>query len=334
MRRLLFPGILLLSLACNGGGALERVGTLTLEETDSARVRAPMVEPDPRGGYLMIDRDAGQVRRYGTDGQLLWAHGRRGSGPGEYDRLAGVARLMDGTVLVLEVDGAATIVDSAGTRALRTWNTGLRNVERAVVVDDSLVLTSGWLFPEPSGPRLHLLHLRRGTPVVAFFAPFDALEAKLLATNLFYVPIARSADELAAVFPATDTVYFFSLDGTDRGKLPFPTDRFRRAEASTPEVMTNRSLRAAYLQSIHLVTDLEWLASGNIVVSYWSLQPPGAAAAQRPRSWHHVLVMDRNGTRIAEDSVAGRMLARTARGDTLLFADPGAAARLNKLIVR
>jgi hypothetical protein len=44
--------------------------------------------------------------------------------------------------------------------------------------------------------------------------------------------------------------------------------------------------------------------------------------------------MDRNGTRIAEDSVAGRMLARTARGDTLLFADPGAAARLNKLIVR
>ena len=334
MRRLMFPGILLLTLACNGSSGLERVGSLTLAESDSAHVQAPMIEPDPRGGYLMIDREAGQVRRYGDDGALLWIHGRRGPGLGEYDRLSGIARLNDGNVLVLETDGTATMLDSAATRVVRMWNTGLRNVERAVVVDDSLVLTSGWLFPEPSGPRLHLLSVGTGKVVVAFFAPFEQLQAKLLATNLYYLPIARSDDELAAVFPATDTIYFFGLDGSERGKIAFATDRFRRAEASTAEVMTNRQRRAAYLSSIHLVNDLEWLPNGNLVVSFWSLRSGGIGDASQP--WYHILVMDREGARIAQDSVQGRLLARTLRGDTLIFADPDttSAAHLAKMLVR
>ena len=338
MRYSIVFALALFALGCrtDDGSGIQRVGSMTLEETDSARVRAPMMVPDPHGGYLMIDRDAAQVRRYDDDGDLLWAQGRAGGAAGEYERLSGVARLENGNILVLETDGSATVLDSAGTGPVQVWDTGLRNVERAVVVDDSLVLTSGSLFAEANGPRLHLLHTGRQRTVVAFFAPYDALEAKLLASNLFYVPIARSDDELAAVFPATDTVYFFSLDGIQRDKVPFPTERFRRAEASTPEVMSNRSLRAAYLQSIHLVSNLEWLPNGTIVVSYWSLPAPRGASTQPPPEWVHGLAMSRDGTRITEDSVAGRLLTRTLAGDTLLFADAegAGAAGIAKMIVR
>ena len=76
-----------------------RVGTLEgAEEYTFGAITDVVVAPDE--GFYVFDRQAMQLRRYDSTGTFVRNVGRRGAGPGEYDRVNGVDVGIDGRVYV------------------------------------------------------------------------------------------------------------------------------------------------------------------------------------------------------------------------------------------
>ena len=94
-----------------------------LEEQADALIVLPAVAIDPLGGFLVADQREAQVRRYSSDGRLLWFTGRRGGGPGEFYVPSAAARLPSGQIVAIDRNGRLTTFDSAGSRVLGTAET-------------------------------------------------------------------------------------------------------------------------------------------------------------------------------------------------------------------
>lgn len=317
--------------------ALDTVGYLRLEEREDALVVRPMMVALRDGGYLLGDVGENQVRRYAPDGRLLWSVGNEGGGPGEYERISGVAPLAAGGVLVLEGSGRMTVLDSLGS-VVRTMPSRLRWAENAVPLGGGQILVSGQATSDPAGPRLHVLDVATGDILASFFDPWSSLEAKMIGASVFYVAIAHCDGQIAAVFPTTDTLYLFDADYRATAKVPFPTTGFRSAAVEPPDMRTNAAARSEYFRTLQLVRSLHCVGppeapADRFAIVYWTPQLRSTGDAPAPTPWHHLLVMAADGSLILDDSIRGAVEAAVA--DTLLVVDSedDLASHLAKVVV-
>ena len=78
------------------------VDTLVMAENDSVVIGSPLVHFDGEH-FVMADLFSAQVRLYTRSGELLWARGRHGDGPGEFLSPLSARRTTDGRVVVADI---------------------------------------------------------------------------------------------------------------------------------------------------------------------------------------------------------------------------------------
>ncbi len=70
----------------------------------------------PRGGFVVYDLSSSSFREISASGDLLWASGRPGEGPGEFGRPLDYEFDVNGNLLIVDVALIRlTVLDSAGT---------------------------------------------------------------------------------------------------------------------------------------------------------------------------------------------------------------------------
>jgi hypothetical protein len=305
------------------GAVLRTLRSFDVEESDAVVNVLPQLRPDPRGGFLVADLGEEQIRRYSTDGKLLWYAGRRGAGPGEFGAIAGATRLSSGEILAVDRNGRLTFFDAEARRVTRTAETRLRRITDFEVVDDSTLLIAGVGQAGDAGPRLHLWELRRNVLKRSFFAPSRHQKNQAAAVVGGYVMTALRGDTIAATFGSSDTIYFHTLDGRDAGRVALNSEAFRRVPHAGPgRTITNPRERAEWLSAFDMVAGVDWLPDGAVLVAYQSID---ASQAMR-RNWH-LLAQDRTGARRFESrNVSSLVLGTDPGSGTILFVPRDAEA--------
>jgi hypothetical protein len=268
----------------------------SVDENDQVVNVSPTLVRD-RDGLLVVDVAESQIRRYSSRGKLLWYAGRRGRGPGEFTSVTVVGRLPSGLVVAGERGGRLTFFDSTGQALVRTVETRLAQLEEMVVLDDSTLLLSGVGKAGIPGPRLHLWSIPRDTVRASFFAPFPGQRNRAAASLAGYTRAAVRNGTVAAVFGASDTIYFYQLpDGSPAGQVPIPSEQFRPAPEREPgRTITDPRARAEWVSAFDLMADVSWLPDGSLMVAYQSVDGDRALT----RRWH-LLGMTRDGRRTFE----------------------------------
>ncbi len=297
----------------------EWTSRVALQESRTAISVLPMVEVDPRGGFLVADYRESQVRRYAADGRLLWNAGRNGGGPGEFTGPAAVIRLGSGEVLVADQRGRLTLFDSTAATVRATWETELRRIEELLLVSDSLVLLSGVLEGDEDGPRLHLWKVGEETPRHSFFTPTRHAANRTAAGVAGWARASLRADTLAVTFSASDTLYLFTAHGRPVGQFPLPSDQFRRTPRTEPRPSSDPAVQAEWMSRFDLVEAPYWLPDGSLLIAYQSIDPERALERVR-----HLLYVTRTGQRVFEVRNGPRLLAVDPGAQTAIFVDPSA----------
>jgi hypothetical protein len=305
------------------GPALEYVRSFDVEETDDVVNVTPNVRNDPRGGFLVADPSEAQIRRYSPDGKLLWFAGRQGQGPGEFTGVTSIVRVAAGGIVAADRNGRLTFFDADARRVTRTVETKLQRVEDLEVLDDSTLLMSGVDKTGHAGPRLHVWSIPRNAVERRFFSPFLGQTSRMAATAAGFVTAALRGDTIAATFGSSDTIYFFTRDGRDAGRIPFASQHFRHAPtARGSRPITNPRERAEWVSKFDIVAGVHWLSDGTLLVMYQSIVTEQALG----RRWH-LLGLDRSGARRFEfHNVSPQVLGADPSGRTVLLVPPDAEA--------
>lgn len=312
------------SLGGSGGATLTTLRTIEVEENDAVVNVTPRLRVDPRGGFLVFDERESQIRRYSSAGKLLWFAGRRGDGPGEFRSLAGAARMPSGEIVAIDRKGRLTFFDVHGRQVLRTTETELARVTDLEVVDDSTLLISGVRDGADDGPRLHVWNVAGDTITTMFFAPSAHQRNEVAAGAMGFVMAATRGDTVAATFGSSDTIYFFTRDGRDAGRVALNSRHFRPAPEAVPDgtTLTDRRKQAEWLSRFDVVADVDWLPDGGLLIAYQSIEPRAAM----DRRWH-LLGQDRGGVRRFEIQDVSSLVVGTDPGSgTVIFVPPDADA--------
>jgi hypothetical protein len=306
--------------AAADASAISWLREIRIEENAASLSVLPLMSLDPSGGFLVADAGEAQVRRYGPAGELRWAVGRQGQGPGEFSVPNMVARLPNGDILAADRNGRFTRFDSAGT--LRgTAPSPLVSIEDAVVLDDSLLLVSATAAEQPDGPRLHVWNTRSDRVVHAFFTPVRNSPNRVLASVAGWSKVSLRGDTVAAIFAPSDTVYLFDRHGRTLDRVPVPFQNFRSTTAPPPGRNSSPRQRAEWMSRFDLLADVHWLPNGDLLVAYQNSDPARASE----RQWH-LLHMTRSGVRVKEIPNVPRLLDVDGRSGDLYFLTPGAEA--------
>ncbi|HEX2095020.1 MAG TPA: hypothetical protein VHG28_21655 [Longimicrobiaceae bacterium] len=274
---------------------------------------SPRVTLDPVGGFVVADPREAQVRLYSPTGALTGHFGRRGKGPGEFERVNAAVRLASGEILAVDMGGRLTRFDSLGTGVRGTQDTPLLPIYDIAVVDDSLIALTGRFQGEAHSPLVHLWNIRSGTLVRSFFSP-AAPERGLQTAYTFtgFADVAARGDTLAVVFALSDTVHLFDLQGRERKKLRIPFRSFRPLrEPMPPQSSTDDFQR--WIESFSAISQIYWNGSG-IFVQFFDMS--GSEAQWR------LLRMDTGGRPIFEVRDNPRLLAVSSTDETLVFVSP------------
>ena len=305
------------------GPALEYVRSFDVEETDDVVNVTPNVRNDPQGGFLVADPSEAQIRRYSPDGKLLWFAGRQGQGPGEFTGVTSIVRLASGGIVAADRNGRLTFFDADARRVTRTVETKLQRVEDLEILDDSTLLMSGVDRTGHAGPRLHVWSIPGNAVERHFFAPFSGQTSRMAATAAGFVTASLRGDTIAATFGSSDTIYFFTRDGRDAGRIPFASQHFRVApKAREGRPITDPRERAEWVSKFDIVAGVHWLSDGTLLVMYQSILAEQALG----RRWH-LLGLDRSGSRRFEfHNVSARVLGADPSSRTVMLVPPDAEA--------
>ena len=292
---------------------IEWIDALSLEEGDSVINVTPAVRLDWAGGFLVADLREAQLRRYSDRGKLLAAWGRRGRGPGEFTMPIALLRLRPrGELLAVDVRGRLSVFDSTGSELLETVSTPLQVVTDAEQVSESLLLLVGWI--ERSSPRLHLWDIDRQRLVRSFHEPFRGTPHIELTVTLGWNKAALKGDTIAAIYGASDTVYYFDRAGEPLGSVQIPFAGFRSPTPVTEAARMDEAAQKAWLASFDAVSDVFWLHDG-LAILYQTNAEDGF-------KWHlHMMTAD--GKRLCDVRDVPKLLASDATGDWLYFVSPG-----------
>lgn len=332
LRRRLAAVLLASLAACSGGdrtesrapsvsfGEVFRVeDQFTLEETESVVNVVIRVSPDPQGGYLVADERESQIRRYGSDGRLLWHLGRQGAGPGEFRGAVGAVRLSPGEVAAADRTGRLQLFDDSGGRAelLRTVDTGVRGLEGIWSLAADTLLISGFHPDGPMGPRLHVWSMEAGEIVRSFFDPLSRAANPEISVVAGWTRAAVLDDTIVALFATMDTLFFHSREGALERRLPFPEGRFRPVPERGPEAGVSPGEVVEFLSRYDLASDVLPTADGRLLVRY---QTPVADDAWT-RRWH-VMVVTREGDLLFDIRDGPRLFSPAGSPDLFVFQDP------------
>jgi hypothetical protein len=238
---------------------------LTLEEPEDVINVWPMVRKDPNGGFLIADVKEGAIRRYSSEGQLLFTIGRTGDGPAEFRNPSAALRLPNGEILAITISGKAAVLDSAGQQVLRTARLPVASIEDAELLNDSVVVIPGITSIDLGTARVHLWDFRRDTLLASFFTPAIGNEVRDAAMITRWTNIAVRGDTIAAVYAPLDTIFLFTAAGAPVGKVPLRSKHFRLATPAPPEARTDPRARTEWLGTFHLVNGIEWVPGGFLV---------------------------------------------------------------------
>jgi len=242
------------------------VRELHVQESHAVINVTPVVRADPRGGFLVADVREAQIRRYDKDGRLLWHVGKRGHGPLEFEMPQVALRLPNGNIFVADTDDKIAILDSVGTRLVRSFLVPIQRIENAAVLNDTLVICSGRVARPTESTFLHIVNLARDSVTANFFRPFDGYPYPDIAATAGSVVLAVRGNEIAAAALPKDTIYFFGMDGNLLRRFRLPSQHFRTPKPIDVADFNNPRKRSEWLASFETITGLYWIGDSTIVV--------------------------------------------------------------------
>jgi hypothetical protein len=220
--------------------AFTRAGIIT----DAATPGEPWVsigaaQMDRNGGIYVAFPAEHTIRHFASDGRLLRSIGRKGSGPGEFERLAGIGWISD-TLWALDRSGRRFTLFSPAGVPLRTQS-ALGTSHDGYGINPSALLQGGWISYNGSIYADALLAKRpRVTPMVVMQPP-DGKPKE-------YARIATGVLTLA--MPGSGT-----LSGTGRDAQRLTTDGLvRTAPDGSFLVVLNREPKSALATTEFTVT--------------------------------------------------------------------------------
>lgn len=240
--------------------------------SDSAVSGEITVFLDSAGGFVVADGGQAQVRVYDDNAQLQWSAGQRGEGPNDFNRLTSAVRTPGREVIAIDSRGKLVFYDSTGKHLLTT-STGLTLAYNGWLLNDSTLLISGRDVANPESPLLHLWNLRQGRITKSFFQtpPHDPRFDQAYQFSGWAYATLASDSTLAVVFPLSDTLYLYHVDGSPLGKHRLPLDNFRRmreprARDDSPEA------RIAWRGSYTRIARVHGSEDGSLYVQYFNLE--------------------------------------------------------------
>lgn len=305
---------------------LQVTDTVVLRERSEVITVSPRISFDTDGGYIVADPSENQVRLYQRTGHLTGFFGRRGKGPGEFDRLTRALRNSDGSVLAVDMGGRLTIFDSVGARVLGTESLPLFPVYDMALVDDSIVAVTGRVQGRADSPLVHLWDVRNARLVRSFFQR-PAPSARFVSAYTFAggADIAVRGDTAAVVFALSDTVHLFLLNGTPLARHAVRSHVFRHLAAPMPDDPSTRALQR-WMESFSTVNQVFWGADGNLYLQFFDLRG-------YDRAWS-IASLSSRGEKRFELSNAPMLLAVGDADSSFVFARPGSEAPNELAIAR
>lgn len=288
--------------------------SILLEESESVINVSPRVEFDPRGGFVVADPQEGQVRLYSRDGSLVSFFGRRGQGPGEFQRVIGAVRVPSGRVVAADMGGRISVLDSAATRLLATAEVPIWPMHHLEPMGSGHVVLTGRLRGSPDSPLVHVWDSEQ-LRLVASFAPPPVVRPELAPGYLFAgsAAVAVRGDTVAVLFSLADSIALYTRQGTLLQVLPIPYRFFRPMREAMPDEPV--AVRA-WGQTFSSASNLFWLADGSFLVQY--LDVAGVPGMGR---WS-LFAMTRGGNPLFELLDTPRLLTTDGRNG-LVFLSPG-----------
>lgn len=288
------------------------------------RVTAGLLEGEQR--ILLVNAGSYQMRWYDLDGRLLGAHGGRGSGPGEFQRISSAQRVGDGRVAVN--DGLlqrVTVLDSAGVvHGLFAADLGPRDPETDVFIRGAILWVSddGRFIGIPS-PIVRLEGRDREITVMGSVRLFSHEEGQQLDLADVRLALWRETPDPAASFAVRPVAGGAMLrSGADADRLVITSnDRhllrvFDNAEESL-RIIEERTLRPSSVDT--LATEVDSLAAyGSLQVDaegrIWAAPPTVAEDPVTP--WR---LFARDGRYVGTLPLPPRAAVLDARGDRVLI---------------
>ncbi|HEX6367684.1 MAG TPA: 6-bladed beta-propeller [Longimicrobium sp.] len=287
--------------------------SVALEETADVINVSPHVNIDPRGGYIVADRREAQVRLYSASGSLDAQFGRRGQGPGEFERVVAAVRLASNEILAADMSGRVTFFDSAGANALRTQRLPLSPLYDLAVYDDSLVLLTGRIAGQEGSALVHVWNSRSGEVLRSFFQPRPSspdLASAYTFTGFADVAVRRGT--IVVSFAVSDTLRFYDIQGRELRQSAIPFRGFRPLRKAMPE-SGQREAIARWGEEFSSISQIQWSADGTLFVQYFDMD------GYEPR-WR-LAALQEPANMLFELVDSPRLLAITA-DNSLVFADP------------
>jgi hypothetical protein len=288
---------------------------ITLSENSEVQNVMPMVSPDHGRGFLVADMREPEVRVYAANGGLKsvyrLASGKRGVVPA----LVRAIRLPDGSVLVVDITGGATILDSTGTVRRPRQLTGLAPLYDARALPGSAnVLLVG---RDTVLTRRNLLHAWSPGRNAIDHSMFEAPRANAQLSAMFraagYASVAVVGDSVLAAFDFDPTLRRFHVSGEALGVLPIPTTGFHRIQqAGAPP--SGKAKGRKWLETVSRVSDVFWYAGDTVLVQYYDQH--GMTLRWR------LLGMTTDGRRLFEVRDSPRLLTVMDTAPRLIFVDP------------
>lgn len=299
------------------GAPLIPVGELRLEETDAHLVVRPEMAPDPLGGWIYWDIQVHQVRVYGADGSLRAGFGRHGSGPGEFERPIGVARLGNGDLVVIDGRGRVSVWNPDGSVLQDDFSSGVARPRGIVAVGADKVVVQGAPIPSVTGDEVRVLYrvdLTSRQIERSFFAPpLDRAELEAARRVDSPMPWFQN-DSIYVIVPPLDMLWAVPAQEAGRaGSIRIQSDELGRSPS--PDVLAQdvRQFRS-WVESSTFAGQFMPMPNGGWVVQTWALRP------DRPR--YGLVRIDERGRRVWELADTDILLTVDPESGHMLLWDP------------
>ena len=273
--------------------------------------------------FLVADRDPPMLRLFDAAGKVLWAGGRRGNGPGEYQYVLRAALAPDGSIAIADLGGRRLTMLGPDHAVLRTTpfdffatTAGTDGQGRLVVGAES-----------PAG-ALRVHRMGNGAPIAVELPRVTAPDGSATFRNS---SVALSAEGVIAVIPNNERYQIIRVDakGAALPEIVRNVERVRRtpAEEATLRERMGRGM-ATVRAAAEQATGKAPASAASIHASDLSLKPHFAVDGLRydgsGRLWVRTMRGDEKHTLFDVFSPAGQFLGSVRLdGEVQLFAFGG-----------
>lgn len=299
------------------GGGLDAAGVTILHQSDSVFVsQVGALAIDSSGTFYVAEQLNPSVLRYSNSGQLTAVLGKRGRGPGEFQRPGALA--ISGDSMLFVVDGGIDLRAWGLRDRLEHWRRPLPHRPTFTIVP----FERGLLIQAPDSSRQATIGIIRGAAdSIEYRGPYPTPLGRFRQVDLWFsqnVIVPLGGDSVATSIMATDFVYWGSLDHATFDSLRLPIRRRRGAgEALFRKVTGDPESVRPLLYHTSMPVGIARLSSGMLAIVHADQSYERARGRERL----YLSLVDISHRRSCVDlpvSVVEEPLPRVAfRGDTL-----------------